>query len=720
MKNLLDKNSAQSVEMQQELATLKELVKRLQKEIADAGGATAATEKDLRMKLERTEEEMGRLKSTVISQSTEIGRLNDTLKALRDEAKVIEQEHHKALAAVQAEKAVLQRQLDTLSSSNKSALEVAQNELNALKQQYADREAQFSRDRGELEEGYRKRLEQSIENERQITDNLGKAKSDFEGQLRQLQLQMEEDAKANRQRLQAELDALRQSHQAAVDSLVAEHQAAQDALKASIASLESQLEDVTRQADGEKNALKAEVLKYENKTKALQKELDAKKKESERAETVVNGLKNQVESLREELKASQAAFREKMDSSRAKIDADWQAKMDSLLSDHEMALKDLEELLKRAHQSELDALCASHEEEVLTLKSALQKEASEASTELARAEQERLRLVKELSEEKEGREREVADLKASAAADVKDREDRHKREVDSLRKELFGSSELKEKRLRDEHAQNIVDLQNKHETALEELANKFKIDLDCKLSAQNQQHIDEKLAVCAKIEEANKSKLESLQSAHEEAVKRAATDADAIAASLNGQISKLTADLSAVNQKVLNLEETITRANADRVTREEKNNADREQLVRDHQVQLRMEKESGQIRLMESEDRARGEIKALSDDFNVQKHILNEDKENLLQELATMQLKWQNRESRPEDIERIRELETEMVDKDHLVKKTRDEMMYFKREMLNREESYNQKFGNSPVVGVMQVVKPKDAKSKSSKPGSGK
>jgi hypothetical protein len=33
-----------------------------------------------------------------------------------------------------------------------------------------------------------------------------------------------------------------------------------------------------------------------------------------------------------------------------------------------------------------------------------------------------------------------------------------------------------------------------------------------------------------------------------------------------------------------------------------------------------------------------------------------------------------------------------MIAKDELVKQTKEEMMYFKREMLNREESYNQKF----------------------------
>ena len=53
--------------------------------------------------------------------------------------------------------------------------------------------------------------------------------------------------------------------------------------------------------------------------------------ENERAGAVTTGLKNQIESLREELQASQKAFRDKMDTSQAKLESDWQAKLVRLL-----------------------------------------------------------------------------------------------------------------------------------------------------------------------------------------------------------------------------------------------------------------------------------------------------------------------------------------------------------------------------------------------------
>ena len=49
--------------------------------------------------------------------------------------------------------------------------------------------------------------------------------------------------------------------------------------------------------------------------------------ENERAGAVTTGLKNQIESLREELQASQKAFRDKMDTSQAKLESEWQAKL---------------------------------------------------------------------------------------------------------------------------------------------------------------------------------------------------------------------------------------------------------------------------------------------------------------------------------------------------------------------------------------------------------
>merc|ERR1711916_294528 len=136
------------------------------------------------------------------------------------------------------------------------------------------------------------------------------------------------------------------------------------------------------------------------------------------------------------------------------------------------------------------------------------------------------------------------------------------------------------------------------------------------------------------------------------------------------------------------------------------------QMERDSQLSMRQEKERSERALIDADERAKQELNLLVDDFNGQKENMMAEKEFLIKQLSELNEKYLNRESRPEDIERIRVLEQEMIDKDHLVKKTKDEMMYFKREMLNREENYNVKFGAQPNVGVMNVLKTKDQKAK--------
>jgi hypothetical protein len=185
---------------------------------------------------------------------------------------------------------------------------------------------------------------------------------------------------------------------------------------------------------------------------------------------------------------------------------------------------------------------------------------------------------------------------------------------------------------------------------------------------------------------------------------------------LEAELNNLKTQLSSFQMQVVSLEENLSRAKADKITSEEQHSLEKDQIVRDNQLKLRKEQEACQKSIFENQERSLNDMNILKDEFNEQRRNFENEKQYLMRELSAINDKWNNRESRPEDLERIRELEIEMVDKDHLVKKTKDEMMYFKREMLNREENYNQKFGAAPNVGVMQVIKNKDPK-KNSKPG---
>jgi hypothetical protein len=100
------------------------------------------------------------------------------------------------------------------------------------------------------------------------------------------------------------------------------------------------------------------------------------------------------------------------------------------------------------------------------------------------------------------------------------------------------------------------------------------------------------------------------------------------------------------------------------------------------------------------------ETRDLKDQFDKTRALLLEQQQTLVQKIREWENVYARRDSRMEDLDRIEDLERLVVEKDALVQQTMEEMAYFKRELLNREETYNKTFGRSPNVGVLQVLKP--------------
>ena len=100
-------------------------------------------------------------------------------------------------------------------------------------------------------------------------------------------------------------------------------------------------------------------------------------------------------------------------------------------------------------------------------------------------------------------------------------------------------------------------------------------------------------------------------------------------------------------------------------------------------------------------------MQALQSDFAQARDMFEEQKALLEQRLAEAEERYKNRESRPEDVMRIKKLAELCQEKDAALAKAADEMKFFKLELINREENFNKMFNRSPHVGVMQVVKTK-------------
>ncbi|XP_063773301.1 protein FAM184A isoform X4 [Pseudophryne corroboree] len=75
--------------------------------------------------------------------------------------------------------------------------------------------------------------------------------------------------------------------------------------------------------------------------------------------------------------------------------------------------------------------------------------------------------------------------------------------------------------------------------------------------------------------------------------------------------------------------------------------------------------------------------------------------------LTEMEEKYQNRESRPEDLQVISELKDMVAERDQLIKKLIEDKKFYQLELVNRETNFNKVFNASPNVGVINpLVKP--------------
>ena len=200
-----------------------------------------------------------------------------------------------------------------------------------------------------------------------------------------------------------------------------------------------------------------------------------------------------------------------------------------------------------------------------------------------------------------------------------------------------------------------------------------------------------------------------LKSVHSEAIKEKKIENDAAVRTLQNDTYDMkikTKDL----EKCMKESEKMSRdQEANWVRNEQQFLEEIEALRAEHEEVIKNEEIRNEKILQQNILEAEIEEKKLKSEFNEMNTKYEDELNTNRKSFSALELKWKRRESRAEDLSRIAFLEIDIAAKDELVAKTREEMMYFKREMINREENFNQKFGRSPVVSIVEVAKPGSA-----------
>lgn len=79
----------------------------------------------------------------------------------------------------------------------------------------------------------------------------------------------------------------------------------------------------------------------------------------------------------------------------------------------------------------------------------------------------------------------------------------------------------------------------------------------------------------------------------------------------------------------------------------------------------------------------------MQSEFAQASELMDQKYKQLSERFMELQELYEQRPSRPEDLELIKQLQEEIVQKDNALKKAAEDMKFYKLELINREQSYN-------------------------------
>merc|ERR1711892_1143322 len=102
-------------------------------------------------------------------------------------------------------------------------------------------------------------------------------------------------------------------------------------------------------------------------------------------------------------------------------------------------------------------------------------------------------------------------------------------------------------------------------------------------------------------------------------------------------------------------------------------------------------------------------------EFNQAQELLKTKIHEIAAERDELDEKYRNRESRPEDLEKIKHIGFMLNERERQMAKLEEDMRYYQLELVNREQNYNAMFSSNPQVGLLNPLQPSSSSSSLSK-----
>jgi chromosome segregation ATPase len=583
-----------------------------------------------------------------------------------------------------------------------SLLEKHEIDMNSQRDKFLAAENEWNRER----EGLELALKSSMENSQATIDQLRREIEDLKkglvGTTESLSIQFQEEKsklllkhETELNKMREELERLKESHQLELKALIQRYE---KQLKEQLDGFQAQLEERNQNLSQKDKVLAeraARIKELESECEQLRQKLIQVEKSLEESNLLSKDSRGKFDELVNKMKMEMKEKESLLNESWSKKYKDLEDELRKLKDEHKTEIlrvsvklteeRQAVERMKNEVISKLESQLANWQEKLRAaqeewenkLKSMEGSSSSELSMIRANYE-DQIRLLTETYEKtlKELKQKSAEDLKSLSSS----LEEKHKKEL---------------KELRDEQANIVADLKNRHAKELEDLrnANGAKINEinenhQKKMKATLESHEKEMKALEARV-----AGLERDLQAVRESLEKMTQERDALKETI-GKMRREVEDATREKESVIEEYSRRSKELEEENRRREQNLQSAEGKMREKVTQLlkagQKEQENAVSQLEAIVARVRSsyeeKIKILDGKYNELKTCFND------------------RPSRPEDVNTIQILQRELIAKTDELVQAEEKFAFFRDELINRENNYNKVFNNNPIVGVLDPM----------------
>jgi chromosome segregation ATPase len=583
-----------------------------------------------------------------------------------------------------------------------SLLEKHEKDMNSQKEKMLSSENEWSKERERLEQALKESIENSSEMIAKLQREMDELKKGLVGTTESLSIQFQEEKtklllkhEADLNKMRDELEQLRDSHKIELKALIERYEKQIKELSEGFQCKIDERDQLIVQKDKSLAERAAQINQLESECDQLREKLKLLEKNLEESNLLSKDSRGKLEELVNKMKIEMKEKENLLNESWSKKYKDLEDEMRKLKEDHKTEILRVSSKLteeRQAVERMKNEIISKLESQLSNLQEKLRAAQEEWDNKLKSMEgssSNELSLIRTACEEKIQRltdsyEKKLNELREISAEDLKNLasslEEKHKKEI---------------RELREEHASILAEAKNKHSKEVEELRNINTANIN----ELNEKHEKKMRTTVENYEkeikglEARLAGLERDLEAVRDSLQKITLERD----SLKESIAKMKKEVEdALREKESVIEEYNRRSKEleEDIRRKEQNLQAAEGKMKEKVTQLlragQKEQENAVSQLEAIVARVRNsyeeKIKILDGKYNELKTCFND------------------RPSRPEDVNTIQILQRELIAKTDELVQAEEKFAFFRDELINRENNYNKVFNNNPIVGVLDPM----------------